>query len=128
MSLPGNVASPPRKVKSWSANVESLPRNIVNLPMNVANPPGNVASRVLEAIGFSAASASDCRYFIRSYPTHQIGNALPLPKPCLVTVTNLKLNGHSFCFRGYSMTSFCYNRGEIKNGLCFTKRSIVTKI
>ena len=42
---------------------------------------------VLEAVGFHAAStasasASDCRYFISSYPTHQIGSALSLPKPC----------------------------------------------
>ena len=27
------------------------------------------------------ASASDCRYFTSSYPTHQIGSASPLPKP-----------------------------------------------
>ena len=44
----------------------------------------SVKSSVLEAVGFGAAfttSASDCRYFISSYPTHQIGSALPLPKP-----------------------------------------------
>ena len=43
-------------------------------------------SGILDAVGFSAAStasASDCRYFISSYPTHQIGSALPLPKPWL---------------------------------------------
>ena len=44
--------------------------------------------RVLKAVDFSAASiasasASDCRYFTSSYPTHQIRRALPLPKPCL---------------------------------------------
>ena len=46
----------------------------------------SVISSVLEAVGFCAAfpaSDSDCRYFISSYPTHQIGSALPLPKPCL---------------------------------------------
>ena len=25
--------------------------------------------------------ASDCCYFVSSYPTHQIGSALPFPKP-----------------------------------------------
>ena len=43
---------------------------------------------VLEAVGFDAAStasacalplASDCRYFISSYPIHQIGSALQNP-------------------------------------------------
>ena len=48
-----------------------------------------VYARVLEAVGFSAAStasASDCRYFISSYPTHQIGSDLPLPKPWFMHV------------------------------------------
>ena len=31
---------------------------------------------VLEPLPF------DCRYFIGSYPTHQIRSTLPLPKPC----------------------------------------------
>ena len=46
----------------------------------------NVLNSVLKAVGFRAAStasasASDCRYFISSYPTHEIGSALRLQNP-----------------------------------------------
>ena len=70
-----------------------------------------VNTRVLEAVGFRAAStasalrasASDCRYFISSYPTHRIGSASPLPKPW--SIPSISLYPYSRFTGGYSFLS-----------------------